>query len=66
MELFVNRTPVAVRDGAMLPEVLAGLGIPAEGIAVAVNNRVIPRSEWDTTLLHEADKVTVIRAVCGG
>ncbi|HBL70612.1 sulfur carrier protein ThiS [uncultured Alistipes sp.] len=66
MEVIVNRTPVAARDGATLSELLAALGTPADGVAVAVNNRVVPRSEWTTAILHEADKVTIIRAVCGG
>ena len=61
MEVIVNRTPVAARDGATLSELLAALGTP-----VAVNNRVVPRSEWASATLHEADKVTIIRAVCGG
>lgn len=66
MEVIVNRTPVAARDGATLSELLAALGTPADGVAVAVNNRVVPRSEWAPATLHEADKVTIIRAVCGG
>ena len=45
MEVIVNRTPVAARDGATLSELLAALGTPADGVA---------------------DKVTIIRAVCGG
>ena len=65
MEVIVNRTPVAARDGATLSELLAALGTP-DGVAVAVNNRVVPRSEWASATLHEADKVTIIRAVCGG
>ena len=67
MEVIVNRTPVAARDGATLSELLRReLGTPADGVAVAVNNRVVPRSEWASATLHEADKVTIIRAVCGG
>ena len=66
MEGIVNRTPIAALDGATLSELLAALVTPADGVAVAVNNRVVPRSEWTTATLHEADKVTIIRAVCGG
>ena len=66
MEVIVNRTPVAARDGATLSELLAALGTPADGVAVAVNNRVVPRSEWPTTHLQAGAKITVIRAVCGG
>ena len=66
MEVIVNRTPVAARDGATLSELLAALGTPADGVAVAVNNRVVPRSEWASKPLEEGMKITVIRAVCGG
>ena len=38
----------------------------AEGVAGAVNNRVVPRAKWAATQLEEQMKITVIRAVCGG
>ena len=36
------------------------------GIAVAVNNKVVRKVDWDSTALAERDSVTVITAVCGG
>lgn len=36
------------------------------GIAVAVNNKVVRKVDWDSTALAERDIVTVITAVCGG
>ena len=37
-----------------------------DGIAAAIDNKVVPRSEWPTTHLQAGAKITVIRAVCGG
>ena len=40
--------------------------LPVTGIAIAVNNRMIPRTEWDTYALNEGDNILIIKAVCGG
>ena len=40
--------------------------LPVTGIAIAVNNRMIPRTEWDTYTLNEGDNILIIKAVCGG
>lgn len=37
-----------------------------KGIAVAVNNQVIPKKNWETHLLNEHDKITIIHATQGG
>lgn len=66
MNVYVNRTPVAIASETSLAELLDAQRIPADGTAVAVNNRVVPRAEWPTTHLEEEAKVTIIRAVCGG
>lgn len=66
MNVYVNRTPVAIAPETSLAELLERQRIAADGTAVAVNNRVVPRAEWPTTHLEEEAKVTIIRAVCGG
>ena len=66
MEVTINRKPIGVEVPTSLAELLAREGIPAEGVAVAVNNRVVPRGEWAATPVEEGMKITVIRAVCGG
>ncbi len=66
MEVFINRRPVEIEESTTLAELLAREGLSREGIAVAVNNRVVPRSEWPAASLQEGAKITVIRAVCGG
>lgn len=49
-----------------LESLLLKEGFSGKGQAVAVNNRVVPKSQWGHTQLEEDMKITVIRAVCGG
>ena len=53
-------------DASIVCERDSHKGIAADGIAVAIANKVVPRSEWPTTRLQAGTKITVIRAVCGG
>ena len=49
-----------------LAAVLKSVDIPAAGVAVAVNSKMIPRSDWDSFTLTENDEILIIRAACGG
>jgi len=42
------------------------LGTPRNGIAVARNDRVVRRVDYDTHVLEDGDRVEIIRAVAGG
>jgi len=42
------------------------LSLPAKGVAMAVNNKMIPRTEWESCALSENDNVVIIKAACGG
>lgn len=49
-----------------LSQLAAKLELPQKGVAVAINNRMIPRTDWKATALAENDKVVIIKAACGG
>jgi len=49
-----------------LQELSVELQLPGKGVAVAVNNRMIPREQWSSISLQENDKVVIIKAACGG
>ncbi|MGC8463952.1 MAG: sulfur carrier protein ThiS [Acidimicrobiales bacterium] len=36
------------------------------GVAVAVNGTVVPRSQWDATVLNPGDRVEIVTAAAGG
>jgi sulfur carrier protein len=42
-----------------------GLSI-TKGMAVAVNNKVIPREHWDRLDIQSGDKILIIKATQGG
>ena len=52
------------RLAALLREV--GIDPAAPGVAVAVNARVIPRQEIESTGLSNGDRIEIVRAVQGG
>lgn len=47
-------------------DMLASLNMVSDGIAIAINNIVIPKVQWDEHFLNEGDKLTVIKATQGG
>ena len=66
MKITVNRKETEVAENATLDTVIAQQSPAQENIAAAVNNRVIPHTEWEKTRLNEDDKITIIQAAFGG
>ena len=33
---------------------------------IALHNRMVPRAEWENTVLNEGDSLVIIKAACGG
>ena len=42
------------------------LNLESQNIAIAVNEQVIRRSEWETMKIKNNDRVDIVRAVGGG
>jgi sulfur carrier protein len=42
------------------------LGSPRQGVAVARNDRVVRRTEYELQKLRDGDRVEIIEAVAGG
>ncbi len=64
--MTINGEERDVADGATIAAVLAGLELRRDGIAVAVNDDVVPRTEHAVRTLHDGDRLEVIVAVAGG
>lgn len=63
----VNDKSLAVADTTTLTQLLDELGLSAsKGVAVAINDAVVPRSGWLTHRLADGDHVLVIQATQGG
>ncbi len=67
VEVSINQKKFQLSERGTLADVLPLLQIEqADGIAIAVNEAVVPRGEWAGYVLQEQDKVFVIRATQGG
>jgi sulfur carrier protein len=65
MIINVNAERLEVDDHTTVAALLESLGYPDRGIAVAVDQAVLPRSAWATTL-SEGAQLEVVMAVQGG
>lgn len=66
MKLIVNNKETEVKDGCTVAELAEQLTLPDKGIAIAANNKMIPRQEWINKVLQPGDNLVVIKAACGG
>jgi sulfur carrier protein len=69
MLLTVNGAWIEVPGigAAALLEVLAAAGMDdLRGVAIALDEEVVPRSDWATCRLHEGQRIEVVRASQGG
>ena len=65
MKVLINNKEVET-EASTLSQLTNELSLPAQGIAVAVNNRMVPRMEWTNYELSEGISIVIITAACGG
>ncbi|WNE96057.1 sulfur carrier protein ThiS [Streptomyces luomodiensis] len=66
MTVSVNGEPREIPDGTTLDRLVATLTQASSGVAAAVNETVVPRTQWPATPLGDGDRVEVLTAVQGG
>ncbi|EJX06965.1 ThiS, thiamine-biosynthesis [gut metagenome] len=66
MKVKVNSKEMELPSEATLTQLTTELALPAQGVAIAVNNQMIPRNQWEGFALHENDNLVIIKAACGG
>ncbi len=67
MVCYVNNIAQEATDSQFLIDLLTARGVvQPHGIAVAVNDAVVPRAEWLTHAVQPQDRITIIRATQGG
>lgn len=68
MELKINNQTKQFPTDSLTVQALLDLEIPEKqnGIAVAINNTVIPKSNWNSHFIQETDNILIISATQGG
>ena len=66
MKLLINSEQKDF-SGKNISELVHSLQMAStNGIALAVNEKVVPRTEWDKFQLNDSDKILIIKATQGG
>ncbi len=55
-----------VTDAVTIAALAEELQLPERGVALAVNNSIVPRATWADRVVNEGDSVTIIKAAFGG
>ncbi len=66
IDITVNNEPYQFEKAVDLPVLLDQLKIPAKGIAIAINDVVVSRVNWNKTKIRDKDNILIIKAVQGG
>lgn len=65
MRLIINDTPTEV-NATTVAQLIEEMKVPAESVAVALNQTIIARDAWSFTSLTAGDSLAVFQAIAGG
>lgn len=65
MKVIINNQPKNT-NASSLQELVSELALPGQGVAVAVNNEMIPKDCWAAHKIKDGDDILIIKAACGG
>lgn len=67
MEITINQQNYSVSEVCSLKQMIdTVLVLPFKGIAIAVNQEIIAKSDWPSHFLKPGDNITIIKATQGG
>ena len=65
MKVYINKKPTETQ-ACTLKQLAEEFSLPAKGVAVAIDNVMVPRSAWETTVLKDGADIVIVKAFCGG
>lgn len=66
VSVTVNGEPMEVSDQLTIADLLRQAGVPANYLAVEVNDEVVPRALHDSQRIVAGDRIEVVTLVGGG
>ena len=66
IEIVINSETYRIPVGITITQLLEQQEISPLGLAVAINNQVISKTQWNNTLIENKQEITIIRATQGG
>lgn len=65
MKVRINNNEVETQ-ATTVAELAQEQKLPEKGVAVAISNEMVPRTEWAQRALIEGDDIVILKAFCGG
>jgi sulfur carrier protein len=66
MRIMLNDTPLQLATVSTLAQLLQQQQLRTEGLAIAVNNNVIAKRQWQEYQLQNHDQIQLFQIVTGG
>ncbi len=66
MQVYINGKATTCQANTSLLTLLKENNIETNGVAVAINQKVIPKAIWEETIMEAESKILVIKATQGG
>jgi len=64
--IYVNKKAIKLKANSTILQLLQQINSPLKGIAVAIQETIIPNANWKTQQLKQNDNVLIIQATQGG
>ena len=66
MHIQFNDEPLQCPDNLTLEKLLEQLRLLKPGVALAINQSIVPREQWEAHLLKDGDQILLFQAIAGG
>ena len=66
MKIKVNETTHELKSGSSISDLIDLLDLKPQGIAIAIEETVIPKEQWEETILEDNTELLLIHAFSGG
>ena len=66
MRISLNGEDKSLDENTSLQQLLGTLNLEGKRLAVEINGDIIPKSQHQSRLIHEGDKIEIVQAIGGG
>ncbi|MEQ5306519.1 sulfur carrier protein ThiS [Providencia rettgeri] len=66
MHIIINDQPMEFHAPLTVNQLFSTLDRPMVGTALAINQVIIPKSQWDSYLINDQDNILLFQAIAGG